>query len=146
MKTVISLAEIKEIIPHRYPFLMIDKIVEMVPDKYAIGIKNVTVNEPFFQGHFPDRPVMPGVMIMEAVAQTAAVWAKRSQFGIEPDYYLYLVGVKEFRWKKQVIPGDTLSIRVEFQKRKKPMLVIKAEVTVDGEFVGGGILSAAEGE
>jgi len=146
METVVNLAEIKKIIPHRYPFLMIDKIVELVPDEYAIGIKNVTVNEPFFQGHFPDRPVMPGVMIMEAVAQTAAVWAKSSNFGIEPDYYLYLVGVKEFRWKRQVLPGDTLAIRVEFDKRKKPMLVIKSEVTVDGEFVCGGTLSAAEGE
>ncbi|MBN2794371.1 MAG: 3-hydroxyacyl-ACP dehydratase FabZ [Clostridia bacterium] len=103
--------EIQEIIPHRYPFLLVDKIVEMEVGKKAVGIKNVTINEPFFQGHFPGYPVMPGVLIVEALAQVGAVALLASE-----EYkgkIALFAGIDEVRFKQQVVPGDTLRLEVE---------------------------------
>jgi 3-hydroxyacyl-[acyl-carrier-protein] dehydratase len=103
--------EIQEIIPHRYPFLLVDKIVEMEVGHKAVGIKNVTINEPFFQGHFPGHPVMPGVLIVEALAQVGAVALLASE---EYKGKLALfAGIDEVRFKQQVVPGDTLRLEVE---------------------------------
>lgn len=145
METVFGLEEICEAIPHRYPFLFIDRIVEFEDNKRAVGLKNVTFNEPYFQGHFPGKPVMPGVLIMEAMAQTSAILAKKSSNGCAPEKTIFLVGGDNFRWKKMVTPGDTLRIEVTFVKRKGPLWITDNVVTVDGQLVGKGTLSAIEG-
>lgn len=132
--------DIKEIIktlPHRYPFLLIDKITEFEEGKRAVAIKNVTVNEPFFQGHFPDHPIMPGVLICEAIAQTGAVMALRmpSQEG----KIIYFAGIDNVRFRKPVIPGDQLRLEVEVIWIRGALGKMKGKATVDGEV-------AAEGE
>ncbi|MBN08180.1 MAG: 3-hydroxyacyl-[acyl-carrier-protein] dehydratase FabZ [Rhodospirillaceae bacterium] len=108
----INIEEIIKMIPHRYPFLLIDRVQDVVPETSATGIKNVTINEPFFPGHFPDKPVMPGVLIIESMAQTAAVLVV-SGLGTETEGKLvYFMSVESARFRKPVIPGDRLEIRV----------------------------------
>ncbi|MFB1097834.1 MULTISPECIES: 3-hydroxyacyl-ACP dehydratase FabZ [Bacillaceae] len=123
--------QIKEIIPHRYPFLLVDQITEIEEGKRAVGKKNVTINEPFFQGHFPDYPVMPGVLILEALAQTGAfaMLMKEENKG----KIGFLAGVDKCRFKRQVKPGDTLKLEVEIVRLKGPIGKGKATATVDGE-------------
>lgn len=123
--------QIKEIIPHRYPFLLVDQITEIEEGKRAVGKKNVTINEPFFQGHFPDYPVMPGVLIIEALAQTGAfaMLMKEENKG----KIGFLAGVDKCRFKRQVVPGDTLKLEVEIVRLKGPIGKGKATATVDGE-------------
>lgn len=108
---MLNIEQIKEIIPHRYPFLLVDKVLELDPGKKAVGIKNVTMNEPFFQGHFPDYAVMPGVLIVEALAQVGAV----SVLSLEENKgkLAFFAGIDNFRFKEQVRPGDTLVLEVE---------------------------------
>lgn len=137
--------QIQGIIPHRYPFLMVDKVVQLVMGQSIVTIKNVTINEPYFMGHFPGKPVMPGVMILEAIAQTAAILAKVSPDGIPAEKLIYLVGADNFRWKKIVVPGDTLRIAVKFDKVRRPFWNISGEVTVDGKVACTGSIMAAEG-
>ncbi|HHW06275.1 MAG TPA: 3-hydroxyacyl-ACP dehydratase FabZ [Clostridia bacterium] len=108
--------EIQQIIPHRYPFLLVDRIVELAEGKRAVGIKNVTVNEPFFMGHFPGYPVMPGVLIMEALAQVGAVaLLKMPEF---QGKLAFLAGLENVRFRRQVVPGDVLRLEVELTKLK----------------------------
>lgn len=129
--------EIQKIIPHRYPFLLVDKITELEPGKKAVGIKNVTVNEPFFQGHFPGNPIMPGVLIVEALAQTACV-AGLSM----PEYKGKLgvfTGIEGMKFKRMVVPGDVLLLEAEFTAFKMGMGKLKVKATVEGQV-------AAEGE
>ncbi|MFJ6412557.1 3-hydroxyacyl-[acyl-carrier-protein] dehydratase FabZ [Terribacillus saccharophilus] len=123
--------KIQEIIPHRYPFLLVDQITEIEEGKRAVGKKNVTINEPFFQGHFPDYPVMPGVLILEALAQTGAfaMLMKEENKG----KIGFLAGVDKCRFKRQVKPGDTLKLEVEIVRLKGPIGKGKATATVDGE-------------
>ncbi|MEC0281983.1 3-hydroxyacyl-ACP dehydratase FabZ [Terribacillus saccharophilus] len=123
--------QIKEIIPHRYPFLLVDQITEIEEGKRAVGKKNVTINEPFFQGHFPDYSVMPGVLILEALAQTGAfaMLMKEENKG----KIGFLAGVDKCRFKRQVVPGDTLKLEVEIVRLKGPIGKGKATATVDGE-------------
>jgi 3-hydroxyacyl-[acyl-carrier-protein] dehydratase len=123
--------EIKKIIPHRYPFLLVDCIEEMEPGVKAVGYKNVTVNEPFFQGHFPEYPVMPGVLILEALAQVGAV----AVLSLEENKgkLAFFGGVKNAKFRKQVVPGDRLKLETEIIKGKGPMGVGKAVATVDGK-------------
>lgn len=123
--------QIQEIIPHRYPFLLVDQITEIEEGKRAVGKKNVTINEPFFQGHFPDYPVMPGVLILEALAQTGAfaMLMKEENKG----KIGFLAGVDKCRFKRQVKPGDTLKLEVEIVRLKGPIGKGKATATVDGE-------------
>lgn len=123
--------EIKDIIPHRYPFLLVDKIIENDSGKRIVGEKNVTINEPFFQGHFPDYPVMPGVLILEALAQTGAVsiLSKEENKG----KIGFLAGIDKCRFRRQVVPGDTLRLEVEITRVKGPVGKGKAIATVDGE-------------
>jgi beta-hydroxyacyl-ACP dehydratase FabZ len=142
---VLSVQDIQEILPHRYPFLLVDKIVVLEPNERIVGIKNVTMNEPFFVGHFPGRPVMPGVMILEAMAQTAAILALKSPEGMNPDKLILLVGADGVRWKRQVLPGDTLRIEMVVERKRHPIWSMKGTVTVDGKVVAVGVLSAASG-
>ncbi|MGL5380518.1 3-hydroxyacyl-ACP dehydratase FabZ [Clostridium sp.] len=123
--------EIKEIIPHRYPFLLLDRVEEIVDGVSAKGYKNVSINEPFFQGHYPDYPVMPGVLILEAMAQlgAVAVLSKEENKGKIPLF----AGTNKVRWKKQVVPGDKLDLHVEIIKFRGPIGVGKGIATVNGE-------------
>ncbi|QEK13205.1 3-hydroxyacyl-ACP dehydratase FabZ [Crassaminicella thermophila] len=111
--------EIQKIIPHRYPFLLVDKIIDMEPGKKAVGIKNVTINEPFFQGHFPGNPIMPGVLIIEALAQVGAV----SVLSMEENKGKLAVftGIDNAKFRKQVVPGDTLRLEVEMVSLRRGM-------------------------
>lgn len=126
-----NINEIKEILPHRYPFLLVDKIVEFVEDKRAVGIKNVTANEPFFQGHFPEAPVMPGVLIIEALAQVGAfmVLKKEENRG----KIALFAGIDSCRFKKKVIPGDQMRLEIEVIRFKGMVGKCRAKATVEGE-------------
>lgn len=135
--------EIQKWIPHRYPFLLIDKVTNLVPNETITSIKNVTANEEFFQGHFPGHPVMPGVLIMEAMAQTAAVFARYSEAELLKGKTFYLVGADNFKWKKMVLPGDQLVIVMKSVKKRNPLWIMDGEVSVDGKVVATGRLSAA---
>ncbi len=133
MKTPLGPAEIRALIPHRYPFLLVDRIDEIEPGVRAVGIKNVTQNEPFFQGHFPDYPVMPGVLIVEAMAQVGAVGV----MAIE-EYRQKLTlfaGIDGVRFRRQVIPGDVLRMEVEIARLKGSVGRGKGRATVNGERV-----------
>lgn len=123
--------EIKKIIPHRYPMLLIDRITEIVDGVSATGYKNVTINEQFFQGHYPEHPVMPGVLILEALAQVGAVaiLSKEENKGKLPLF----AGADKVRWKKQVEPGDRLDLKVEIIKMRGPIGVGRGVATVDGK-------------
>lgn len=130
--------EIQEIIPHRYPFLMVDRIIELEEGKRAVGIKNVSGNEPFFQGHFPGHPIMPGVLIMEALAQVGTVAILKM-----PDYQGCLglfAGLDDVKFKRQVIPGDQLRLEVELVKLRKTFGVAQGKAYVGDALVAEGTL------
>lgn len=129
--------DIKKIIPHRFPFLLVDKVIELEPGKKAVGIKNVTANEPFFQGHFPEYPVMPGVLIVEALAQTAGI-AVASQEEGKGKLGLF-ASIDSMKMKRQVVPGDTLQLEAEILMNKMGVVKAKVIATVEGK-------TAAEGE
>ncbi len=132
-----NIKEIMQIIPHRYPFLLIDKVIDIEIGKRAVGIKSVTINEPFFQGHFPMMPVMPGVLIVEALAQLGAVVLLSSdEF---KGKIAVFAGIDGFRFKKQVVPGDQLRLEAQLLKMRSNIGKTSVKATVDGEL-------AAEGE
>jgi 3-hydroxyacyl-[acyl-carrier-protein] dehydratase len=133
MKTPLGPTTIRELIPHRYPFLLVDRIEEIQPGLRAVGIKNVTQNEPFFEGHFPDYPVMPGVLIVEAMAQVGAVgvMAKEEFRG----KLALFAGIDGVRFRRQVIPGDVLRMEVEISRLKGSVGRGKGAATVNGERV-----------
>ncbi len=128
---MLDVEKIKEIIPHRYPFLLVDKVLEMEEGKRVVGLKNVTANEPFFQGHFPEYPVMPGVLVLEALAQVGAI----SVLNMEKNKGKigFLAGIDKCRFKRQVKPGDQLKLEVEIIRMKGPIGKGKGIATVDGE-------------
>lgn len=128
---MLDVQQIKDIIPHRYPFLLVDKVLEIEEGKRVVAIKNVTANEPFFQGHFPDYPVMPGVLILEALAQAGAI----AVLGIEENKGKigFFAGVDKCRFKKQVKPGDQLKLEVEITRMRGAIGKGKGTATVDGE-------------
>ncbi|MBK8453593.1 MAG: 3-hydroxyacyl-ACP dehydratase FabZ [Thiofilum sp.] len=139
--------EIKNYLPHRYPFLLVDRVLECVEGERLTAIKNVTCNEPFFNGHFPSQPVMPGVLIIEALAQATGLLGFRTM-GEEPRAgVLYmLVGVDKARFKQQVVPGDQLVLSVELKNRKGIIWVFDAKATVDGKVVASAELMCAAKE
>lgn len=141
---MLNINEIKKILPHREPFLLIDKIEEVIPGEKAIGYKNVTYNEYFFRGHFPEEPVMPGVLIIEALAQTGGV----AILSLEElkGKIAYFGGIKNARFKEKVIPGDVLRLEVEIINRRGPIGVGKGTATVDGKVVATCELTFAVGE
>lgn len=128
---MMDIKEIREILPHRYPFLLVDKITEIEEGKRVKGYKNVTINEPFFQGHFPEYPVMPGVLVLEALAQVGAV-AVLSMEKFKGKNPLF-AGADKVKWRKQVMPGDKLELECEIIKIKGPIGIGKAVATVDGK-------------
>jgi 3-hydroxyacyl-[acyl-carrier-protein] dehydratase len=128
---MLDITQIKEIIPHRYPFLLVDKIIEVEEGKKAVGIKNVTTNEEFFNGHFPDYPVMPGVLIVEALAQVGAVAMLKKEEN--RGRLAFFTGIDNCRFKRQVKPGDQLRLEVEMVRFRGAIGKGKAVATVDGE-------------
>lgn len=130
--------QIQTVIPHRYPFLLVDRILEMEEGVKAVGIKNVTVNEPFFQGHFPGNPIMPGVLIVEAMAQVGAVAILSKQE--YKDKLAVFAGIDKMRMRRQVVPGDRLVMEVEMTAMKRGIGKAKASATVDGEVAASGEL------
>lgn len=132
-KPILDVNEIREILPHRYPFLLVDRIIELEAER-VVGIKNVTVNEPFFTGHFPDFPVMPGVLIVEAMAQTAGVLVLKSIPDREQKLVL-LVSVDGARFRRPVVPGDQLRLEMQVIKRKGSVAKMAGRALVDGVLV-----------
>jgi len=138
-KTVFTLEEIQKLLPHRYPFSLVDRIIDYVPGKRAVGIKNVTFNEPHFQGHFPGRPIMPGVLIVEAMAQVGGVVL--TQLPDVPEGLLMFAGIDKVRFRRPVVPGDQLVMTVELlvvKRRRFGKMQGRAEV--DGQLVAEGEL------
>ncbi|MBL6945946.1 MAG: 3-hydroxyacyl-ACP dehydratase FabZ [Rhodospirillales bacterium] len=131
----VDINRIMEMIPHRYPFLMIDRVVGIVPDVSAVGIKNVTINEPFFPGHFPSRPVMPGVLMIEAMAQTAAVLVVETLGADSEGKLVYFMSVDNARFRKPVGPGDTLHIHITKERNRRNVWKFKGEVKVEDTLV-----------
>ena len=132
---IMDIQEIMETIPHRYPFLLVDKIVEFEPKKRIVGVKNVTMNEPFFQGHFPGHPIFPGALLIEAMAQVGCILMFKS-FDISPkDYVVYFMGIDKARFRKPVRPGDTVKFVLEPTVIKSKLSKMKGEAFVDGELV-----------
>ena len=134
----LDIKQILSILPHRYPFLLVDRITELVPGERAAGYKNISVNEPFFQGHFPGKPVMPGVLIVEALAQVGAV-AVLSEPGNEGKLALF-AGIDKFRFKRTVLPGDRLELKVTLTRRRGPVGKGEAEARVEEELAASGEL------
>ncbi len=129
----LNIAEVLEHLPHRYPFLLIDRVLDYEPEKYLRGIKNVTINEPFFQGHFPRLPVMPGVLILEALAQATGILGLKSMGESPPEDSLYMfVGVDKARFKRPVVPGDQIELYVELNKVRRNIWTFSGRATVDG--------------
>jgi 3-hydroxyacyl-[acyl-carrier-protein] dehydratase len=128
--------QIMELIPHRYPFLLIEKLVEIVPHESAVGIKNVSINEPYFQGHFPGRPIMPGVLIIEAMAQTAACVVVHSLGGVSKSPKLvYFMSVENARFRKPVTPGDQLRIHVKRERNRANVWRFSGEARVGDQLM-----------
>ncbi len=134
--TVLDIHEIKNHLPHRYPFLLVDRVVSAVPNKELVAYKNVTYNEPFFEGHFPSRPVMPGVLIVEALAQASALMASYGSGSIASENRVYyFTGIDKARFKRPVEPGDQLFFEVKLLRQIKNMWKCKGEAKVDGQIV-----------
>lgn len=132
--SIIDINEIKKYIPHRYPFLLVDRIIELEEGKRVVGLKNVTVNEPFFPGHFPHSPVMPDVLIIEALAQAAAVLAFKTEGTTpDPDAMVYFASVDNVRFKRPVVPGDQLILEAEIVRTIRNIWKFKGVARVDGE-------------
>jgi 3-hydroxyacyl-[acyl-carrier-protein] dehydratase len=133
--TTIDIDQIQQMIPHRYPMLMIDRVIDLVPDQRATGIKNVTINEPFFQGHFPGAPLMPGVLIIEAMAQTAAVLVVATLGAEREGSLVYFMSIDSARFRKPVKPGDVLRVHVEKGRNRGNVWKFNGRAVVDGDVV-----------
>ena len=134
METVLDSQAIQQLLPHRYPFLLVDRIIELVPNKRIVGVKQVSINEPFFQGHFPGAPVMPGVLVVEALAQVGAVLALREIDNRDQKLVLFS-GIKEARFRRPVTPGDTLILEVTAMRIGSRVQRMRGEARVDGQLV-----------
>jgi len=143
---VIEIEEIMKILPHAYPFLLVDRILEIEPGKRVVGIKNVTYNEPFFPGHFPGRPIMPGVLIVEAMAQAAGVLVFNSISGENRQKPVYFLGMDNVRFRKPVTPGDQLRMELEITRHRQSIWGFNGKAFVDGKLVAEADLLAMLGE
>ncbi|OVE79760.1 3-hydroxyacyl-[acyl-carrier-protein] dehydratase FabZ [bacterium J17] len=140
----LSVEQICEIIPHRYPFLLIDRVTEFCDGECIVGYKNVSANEPFFNGHFPGRPIMPGLLIIEAIAQLGCVYTKLIKGGSEPDSLMVLTGADGARFRRPVVPGDQLKLEVKEFRRKRNHWKISGTATVEGELACAATVTASE--
>ena len=134
-KRTIDLKEIRTLIPHRYPMLMVDKVVDYEPGKSLHGIKNITINEPVFNGHFPDLPIFPGVLILEALAQATGLLGFKSTGGRDENEMYLFASIDKAKFKHPVVPGDTMHLHVELLKERRGMWKFYGEARVDGKVV-----------
>lgn len=137
-----DIARILKLLPHRYPFLMIDRIIDIDADNSATGIKNVTINEPFFQGHFPDFPIMPGVLLIEGMAQTAGAICVAAAGGTYEPQVVYFMGIDRAKFRRPVVPGDTVHFHVRKIRNRGPVWRFQCEAKVNGVLVAEGEISA----
>ena len=146
MAIQLDIKEILDRIPHRYPMLLIDRVLDMVPGKSIKALKNVSINEPFFTGHFPHHPVMPGVLSLEAMAQAAAIFSFAEETGLKPvdgEAVYYFVGIDAARFRKPVLPGDQLIIEVEAERLGRTICKYQSKAFVDGVVVAEAKLMCA---
>lgn len=139
METILDTRAIQELLPHRYPFLLVDRIIELAPRTRIVGIKQVSIGEPFFQGHFPGAPVMPGVLVVEALAQVGAILALREIENRDEKLVLFS-GIQEARFRKPVVPGDTLTLEVTALRIGSRVQRMRGEAKVDGVLVAEAII------
>jgi len=138
----IDIHRIMEMIPHRYPFLMVDKVIDVVPAEGATGVKNVTASEPHFQGHFPEKPIMPGVLIIESMAQTAAVVVVETLGPKAEGKLVYFMSVDNARFRRPVVPGDTLMVHVKKERSRGNVWRFNGEAKVNGQLMAEATFSA----
>lgn len=146
MNTVYQIREIMKHLPHRYPFVMVDRVVELEPGHRIVTLKNVTINEPFFQGHFPGNPIMPGVLILEAMAQSAGVLTFESLPPEKRNILVYFMGIDRARFRRMVVPGDQLVIEIILKRLKTRAVKATGQARVDGELAVEAELMASIGE
>jgi 3-hydroxyacyl-[acyl-carrier-protein] dehydratase len=139
---MLDIKEIMDILPHRYPFLMVDRVIEMEPGKRIVGVKNVTINEPFFQGHFPGHPVMPGVLIVEAMAQVAGILAYLSSDDEIRKKVCYFMSIDNARFRKPVVPGDLLRLEMESTMNRRGIWGFNGKAYVEDKLVADADLKA----
>lgn len=139
---MINIEKIINMIPHRYPLLLVDKVVDFEKDKYAEGIKNVTFNEPHFQGHFPGKPIMPGVLIIEAMAQTSALLVVESQIDSPEEKLVYFMSIEKTKFRKPVVPGDTLHLKVSTIQSRGAVWKFEGKAYVEDNLVAEAVFSA----
>jgi 3-hydroxyacyl-[acyl-carrier-protein] dehydratase len=143
--TMMDVNEIREYLPHRYPFLLVDRVVELEKGHSIVAIKNVTVNEPFFNGHFPDHPVMPGVLIVEAMAQAAGILGFKTMDKKPQDGSIYyFVGADDLRFKRPVVPGDQIKLHAEVVSERRGIWKFAVKATVDGDLVSSATILCAD--
>jgi 3-hydroxyacyl-[acyl-carrier-protein] dehydratase len=143
---MIHINEIMEILPHGYPFLLVDRIVELELGKRVVGIKNVTINEPFFQGHFPGQPIMPGVLIVEAMAQTAGILAFKSMPDEVRKKAVYFMAIDKVRFRRPVLPGDQVRMEMAVSRQRKSVWSFAGKAYVEGQLVAEAELMAMLGD
>ena len=143
MTAQLDILQIQELLPHRYPFLLVDKVIECEPKVRLLACKNVTFNEPFFQGHFPKNPVFPGVLMLEALAQATALLTSQSDEQFGPGTTYYLAGIDKARFKKQVGPGDQLMLEAVFVKSRRNIWTFECRAEVDGQLAASANIMCA---
>ncbi len=143
---MIGYREIAALLPHRFPFQFVDRVLEFEDGVRIVALKNVSINEPFFRGHFPEQPLMPGVLICEALAQAGGLLAHRSKDGVPPGYVVLLTGLDGVRFRRPVVPGDQLRLEVSLQRRRRPLWKMHGTAHVDGRLVAEADLSLTETE
>ena len=146
MKIAYDIQKIMELLPHRYPFIMIDRIIELVPGKKVVALKNVTINEPFFQGHFPGEPIMPGVLIIEAMGQAGGILAAESMDPEKKGSLIFFMGMDKVKFRKPVVPGDQLILEIQFLKQRSQAFKMSGIASVDDKRVAEAELMATFGE
>lgn len=146
MDTVLDILAIMQRLPHRYPFLLVDRVIRLVPGEEIVALKNVTLNEPFFQGHFPIKPVMPGVLIIEALAQAGGILASETRGPEQRGQIIYFMGMDAVRFRKPVVPGDQLILEAKVLKMRSRVAKMAGRALVEGQLVAEAELMASFGE
>jgi len=146
MELQYNIEKIMELLPHRYPFLLVDRVISLVPDDKIVALKNVTISEPFFQGHFPGKPIMPGVLIIEAMAQAGGLLAYETGPAEKRNRLIYFMGMDKVRFRRMVIPGDQIIFEAKILKFKSKVAKMSGRATVDGQLAAEAELMASFGD
>ena len=146
MDTAYDIEKVMKFLPHRYPFLLVDRVINLVPDDRIVALKNVTINEPFFQGHFPGKPIMPGVLIIEAMAQVGGILAYETGPPEKRNRLIYFMGMDKVRFRKMVVPGDQIIFEAKILKFRSKVAKMSGTAAVDGQLVAEAELMASFGD